>query len=92
VERRGGSRLARALSDLTDALGDYYGQLNEVRLGLSDQLPSKPEAMVLHDQMQEFGIPIVDGGLLDQPFIFMMEYHTVRNMKQQMELVNKSSE
>ena len=89
MERRGGRLLAYFLHELQEAIGEYYGQLNEIRLGLTDEIPQKPEAMILYEQIQELGIPLVEGGVLDQPFIFMQEYRIVGLMIQQMKLVEQ---
>jgi len=47
--------------------------------------------MILHDQIKEFGIPLIDGGVLDQPFIFMQEYRIVSNMIIEMEIIDSSN-
>lgn len=67
-------------------MGEYYGTLNEVKLGLEVPMPEKPEAMILYEQCAEFGIPLVEGGIMDQPFIWLQEYKIVADFKKQMEL------
>lgn len=82
MEWAGGIALARGLKDLEDALGDYYGTLNEVKLGLTvEHRPVKPQALIYAEQMQLLGIPLVDGGVLDQPYIFMQEYKIVSDIQ-----------
>lgn len=85
--RGGGSTLAQKLNELREALGDYYGTLNELQLGLNVPVPEKPEAMIYYEQMEALGIPLVDGGVLDQPYIFMQEYKIVADFKKQQELI-----
>lgn len=70
----GGSRLADQLNALREDLRNYFGALNEVKAGLNTKVPDKPEALIRFEQCREMGIPLVDGGLLDQPHIWLMEY------------------
>jgi len=37
-------------------------------------LPEKPEALILYEQTKELGIPLVEGGVVDQPHIWMEQY------------------
>lgn len=77
----GGRILAHHLRDLQTYLWDYFGQLNEISLGLKpkpeDRL-EKPEALIRYELAQEFHVPYVDGGLLDQPYIWMKEHSTIK--------------
>ena len=82
MEWPGGSRLAQGLQELEDALGEYYGALNELKLGLVTKVPDKPQALIYVEQIDELGIPLVAGGVLDQPYIFMQEYKIVRHFQQ----------
>lgn len=81
----GGSDLARGLDELRLALYDYYGALNEVKT-LSEsnpssvatvKVPEKPEALVLWEECQALELPLVSGGLIDQPHIWLEEVHVV---------------
>ena len=83
----GGSLLAQNLLELQEALGEYYGALNELKHGLEATVPEKPEALILYDQIKEFGVPLVSGGVLEQPWIFMQEYKIVDNIVKQMQLI-----
>lgn len=64
------------MQKLADEIDEYRGGLNEVRLGARsvNKLPDKPEALILYEQIKEMGIPLVDGGIVDQPHIFMEQY------------------
>lgn len=78
--RSGGGRIvAGGLKELRDAIDNYYGGLNEVEMGASNKLPDKPDAMLRYEEIKELGVPLVEGGVMDQPHIFMMEYDVVRN-------------
>lgn len=75
----GGSALARGLELLEVALQDYFGTLNEIEQGLNVDVPVKPEALVYWEMMKFTDLPVVDGGLIDQPHIFMREMIIVAN-------------
>lgn len=43
-------------------------------MGLSGvKVPPKPEALVLWQQCKALGLPLVSGGLVDQPHIWLIE-------------------
>lgn len=70
----GGRILARNLMKLREELQEYFGQLNEIAMGLHPKkIAEIPEAFVRYRQRKDFGIPYVDGGLLDQPYIWVQE-------------------
>lgn len=75
----GGSALARGLELLEVALQDYFGTLNEIEQGLNVDVPVKPEALVYWEMMQFSNLPVVSGGLIDQPHIFQREMIIVAN-------------
>jgi hypothetical protein len=65
----------QTLEQLRNEIRDYYGALNEIEMGLKPaKIPEKPEALVLYEQCQAFGIPLVQGGVRDQPHLWLMEY------------------
>jgi hypothetical protein len=43
-------------------------------MGLRAIVPEKPYALKLYEQIQELGLPLWSGGLLDQPYIWLQEY------------------
>lgn len=71
---------------------DYYGQLNEIQLGLKpkpEDKIEKPEALVRYELAMDFHIPYVDGGLLDQPFIWMKEHSTIAQFLREWDAVKR---
>lgn len=74
--RQGGRLLGERLDGLRAALREYFGAINEVKEGLhvEPERLVKPDALVAFETCQNLGIPIVGGGLLDQPHIWLMEY------------------
>lgn len=67
--------LKEGLDKLRTTLYDFYGYLNEITEGVkpTDSV-EKPEALVLYEQIKSTGLFLNAGGLLEQPYIFMMEY------------------
>lgn len=55
-------------------------------------MPSKPEAMVIYEQMQTLGVPLIGGGLLDQPHIFMQEMGVVRDKMEMWTVVREQQQ
>ena len=41
----------------------------------------KPEALILYEQVTSFGLPLVSGGIMDQPHIWLQEYYVVYEEK-----------
>ena len=60
---------------MRSTLYEYFGTLNEIAKGLKPTVVvEKPEALVLYEQIKSTGVLLCAGGLLEQPYIFMMEY------------------
>ena len=72
--RLGGSLVTDSLETLRDEVRNYFGVLNEIRAGLNPKVPDKPVALRLFEQCREMGIPLISGGLVDQPHIWLREY------------------
>jgi hypothetical protein len=71
----GGSGLAEKFQILRDALQEYFGVLSSMRDGLPvKSIPEKPQALIMYDQCKAMGIPLLPGGLMDQPHIWLLEY------------------
>lgn len=85
----GGSKLEGELEDLRKELENYYGSLNEVKMGLTTKVPEPPEALVRWRQCQLTGLPLVAGGLMDQPHIWLMELSVVLEVSTLFEKANK---
>ena len=77
--KQGGRIVGGALADLRSAIADHYGALAEIREGLPVAIPDKPDALVFYEMTIDMGIPLVNGGLRDQPHIWMMEYKICKN-------------
>lgn len=78
----GGRALAEKLEALREAMHDYFGTLNEIKMGLTAKVPEKPMAYDLYIKTERLGIPLVSGGLIDQPHIWLMELGVILETEQ----------
>ena len=72
-------------------LMNFYGSINEQKMGVKPDSIEKPEAMILWEKCQEIGLPLVDGGLMDQPYIWLQEVAVIKNTKALFDLANQRS-
>lgn len=87
----GGSLVAGKLEKLRDKIREYHGVINELKAGLKATLPEKPEAMVLYEKCRSTGLPLVAGGLLDQPYIWLLEWSIIEQEMTLMESLSGAS-
>jgi hypothetical protein len=86
----GVDRVNVKIDGLKDAIREYLGGLNEVRAGgRASQMPPKPEAMILYEQCLNMQIPIVQGGLRDQPHIWLLEWRVIQQELELWEAVHR---
>lgn len=69
------------LRELENDLIEYYSVNNEIKAGLNTQPAEKPYELILYEQVNDMHIPLVAGGLMDQPHIWIEQYAIVRNIK-----------
>jgi hypothetical protein len=74
----GGRVLGERLEELESALMDYFGAINEAQqstdFNIKVEIPEMPDALAYLRQIEHFGTPLVSGGMMAQPHIFLMEY------------------
>jgi hypothetical protein len=51
--------------------------VSEVAPGQNIVIPELPEAVIYYQKMELTGLPVVEGGLINQPIIFMEEMRIV---------------
>ncbi len=51
--------------------------MSEVAPGQNIVIPELPEAVIYYQKMELTGLPVVEGGLINQPIIFMEEMRIV---------------
>jgi hypothetical protein len=92
LETAGGSLVEEALERLRVELDDYYGALFEVQQGTKEFVPEPPEALLYFKMCKEMRIPLVAGGVMDQPHIWLMEYAICENKSVFYENQNRASQ
>jgi hypothetical protein len=85
--RPGGRIVQERLEKIKEELQEYYGLLNELQMGVTTKPPQKPNCLEVYDLYESIGLPLVAGGLLDQPHIWLMEYQTTKNQKELLEMI-----
>lgn len=92
----GGTDLADYLQAIRSEIAEFFSSLEDISAGTKDpETLYKPEVLIQYEQCNSMKIPLVAGGLVDQPYIWLMEwaicqqeeqlYYAVReaNMRQQ---------
>lgn len=67
------------LEKLEVELDEYYGTINEIRMGVNIPPKPKPVPLQLYEMTKELGVPLVDGGVLDQPHIWLLMIGVIRS-------------
>lgn len=57
------------IDDIKSEIQEYYGLLNELRMGARSKVPEKPEILILSDTLKSLNLPVWSGGLMDQPYL-----------------------
>ena len=71
-----------------EELEEYYGKLNELRNGLTVGEIVTPEILIYLEMCESNGIPLVEGGLLNQPHIFLIEASIARTKRSMFEQIS----
>jgi hypothetical protein len=84
--------LSERLEELRKACENFFGALAEVRMNLRAEVPDKPVALMLTQQCVQLGLPLVQGAVLDQPYIWMMEYRICLDTEALFDAIRRASE
>ena len=49
----------------------------------------KPEALILYEQVTKLGIPLVQGGVMDQPHIWLQEFYVCLEEVETQDRINR---
>jgi hypothetical protein len=67
--------------------------LNEIAAGLKPEtVYEKPEVLIYRDQMDRFGALPYDGGIMDQPYIFMLELGVAEQVSAMFNAINAANQ
>lgn len=93
MERRlGGRRVRDILKTLRQELEDYFGSINELKDGLRKDLLPKPAELSLYEMVKSTGLPLVAGGLLDQPHIWLMQWEVIESVKSLYDMLDEQAQ
>lgn len=76
---------------MKEEIEEYYGCLAEIRAGIRKKPPEKPPILQTIDLMRKTGLPLVSGGLLDQPYTWLLQYSAAMDTVEAMEAINGGS-
>jgi hypothetical protein len=65
----GKRKIRDILEETQNEIQEYYGLLNELRMGASSKVPQKPDILTLYENLNSSGLPLWSGGYMDQPYI-----------------------
>ena len=78
----GGSIIEGIVHELEEELDVYFGAQNELRMGLNPKMVHKPVPLIFYEQQRDLKIPLVSGGVYDQPHIWLEQYITCQQREQ----------
>lgn len=87
--RKGGVELSEHLDELEADLREYYGAINEIKMGLNVKLPPKPQALVYYETCKALGLPLVDCGVMGQPYIWLQEIAVITEQEMLFKLLEQ---
>lgn len=85
MESFGKRIILEIIDDIQTEIQEYYGLINEIRMGARSKVPEKPEILILNDTLKMLNVPIWDGGLMDQPYLTTLLLITARQTAEMME-------
>jgi hypothetical protein len=91
----GGRNLRGLLADLEGRLADFFGMLNQLKAGLKirpDQVVEKPPELKKLEQVEAMGLPLWEGGLQDQPHIWLEMVGVMHRIRKRFEDLAKASQ
>jgi hypothetical protein len=56
-------------------------------MGMSSKGIHKPEVLIRYEQVRAMGIPLVAGGLVDQPYLWLKEFAIITQIVQVFEAI-----
>lgn len=58
-------------------------------MGLNTKPVDKPEALILWEQCLALDLPLVAGGLMDQPYYWILQVAVIRQEEQQFDIIEE---
>lgn len=83
--------ISERLEKLEAALREYYGAINELEMGLKTKIPQRPKSLVEYERCKALGLPLAEGGVLNQPYIWLQEIAVIIEQETLFEMLRKRS-
>ena len=87
MERIGEIEAGNILEQIRTEIEEYYFGYNEVKMNVRNIPPQKPDILVTYEMCVKQRLPLVAGGLLDQPHFWLLEceeiVQTIERLKDQ---------
>ena len=87
----GGSLIREIVEEIRDGVREYYGQINELRMGARSKPPERPSFMSAYEAYKRFKAMPFAGGFSDQPYMWVIEYTIIESEVEFMEQLAKQS-
>jgi hypothetical protein len=87
----GGTIIIDQLQQIRDELREYFGSLNEVKFGARSRPLPRPDKLIVYEAVQKSGLPLLAGGFMDQPWIWMEIFEVIKselNLQDNLEKAN----
>ena len=91
MEDPGGSLVAEILDETRNEVREYFGAMNEVRLGARSKIPPRPDKLRVYEAVKESGLPILAGGFMDQPYIWIEIFEVLAQEKMLQQILDDTS-
>lgn len=87
----GGRVLEDILRRQEAEIENYLGSINEFQAGVRAQPLPKPDLLAAIDLVKSTGLPLVAGGVLDQPHIWLLQLERVSVITQTWDAINAAA-
>jgi len=77
LAKSGGSLVGEILEETRSELREYFGAMNEVKAGIRSKIPYKPNRLRVYEATKDSGLPLLAGGLMDQPYIWIAIFEAI---------------
>lgn len=84
----GGRLVLDEIETIKEEIGEYFGGLNEFKLGARGTPPRKPEILMMYEDVTKSGLPLVAGGYVDQPYLTSLYLEIARDEVKMWEHLN----
>ncbi len=89
VDCSGKRLVSEYIESIRSEVQEYFGELTELKAGARSKPPEKPECLIQHEMIKRLGIPLIAGGFLDQPYMWVLEDQAVSEVVDLFDVLNR---